>query len=58
MATAEAGLVLGTGEPVDLWGALNLVAELAALPLAAVLLGRAAQHRAVAAGEEGGPAAA
>jgi hypothetical protein len=41
MATAEAGLVLGAGEPVDLWGFVNLLAELAALPLAGVLLGRA-----------------
>jgi hypothetical protein len=33
-----AGLVLGAGEPVDWWGFVDLVAELAALPLAAVLL--------------------
>jgi hypothetical protein len=38
---AEAGLVIGAGEPVDLWGFVDLLAELAALPLAGVLLGRA-----------------
>lgn len=36
-----AGLVLGAGEPVDLWGFVDLLAELGALGLAALLLLRA-----------------